>query len=329
METTLINNPKLLQHLERLSKVENSLDYSSYVFLVNQQNETQPSFKKWEPALQPLPDPLTDQNRINVLNSNFRYVGIKKSQSTDRNYYEFVDTSNREESYYKDFKFLYFEVNSENESYLISKLPYQYQWNTSTLQITKEVPKKIYLIERTADSFNSFYSFLVSDSTHPFLPSLYFSGRVVVLNNGVLLYEYFDNEGLWGIKDALYMSPLKPNIDFPLGELKSGMLEKQDCWLSSVGQFPSIGSLKSLGRFTGYSTTDLYNSKQKFYLYKRKDQSTFLSKNPPHPEAEALAEHILLMEKNEPILIINPELGSSFLGIQTSSQEPLTFICVE
>lgn len=335
MATTLINNlsnlnleSKLSQHLSRLEKLGGELNFSSYIDKVNEQNKNQPFYKKWEPSLSSEPLTPTNQDRINILNSNFKYVGIKKEIEGSKKYYEFIDTSNRENSYYANFKFLYFEVNSVNETYLASKFPYYYRWDVNEFQITKEIPKKLYLIERSADSFNSFYSYTIPDSTHSFLPGFYFSGRVVVLNNGTPLYEYFDESGYWGIKDALYMSPLRPDIDFPLGQPGKGMLEKLDCWLDYVGYFPSTGTLNNLGRFTGYSSTDLYNSKQTFYLYERKDGSVFLTRSLPNSEAGALAEHTSLidLENNEFKFNLIPEFGESFLGINISSEEILTFI---
>lgn len=335
METSLIYNltlqsieaPKLKAHYERIEKLGGELDFLTYLSKVKTQQENQPSASKWEPALSTFPHVPSAQDRINVLNSNFRFVGIKKA--AEKSYYEFVDTFNQSEEFYTNYQFLYFEVNSANESYLISKLPYSYRWNADLHEINKEIPKKIYLIERSADTFNAYYDYLIPDSTHPFLPFFYFTGRAVVLNNGMPLYEYFDDAGLWGIKDALYMSPLRPNVDFHLGQPSLRTLEKLDCWLDSVGYFPSSGTLNNLGRFTGYSTTDLYSSKQTFYLYERRDGSVFLSMSKPHSEAEALAEQTLLVESKEPTLQISSESSSSFLGLQTSSQEILTFISVE
>lgn len=331
METSLIDSlkkqSKLSQHIQRLDKLQGKLDFFLYLSKIKEQNKAQYLFKKWEPALSDAPDTPTEQNKLNVLNNNFQFIGIKKGKY--KNYFEFVDTANKTEDFYTDFKYLYFEINSLNQTYLTSKLPYFYQWSIDPFQIKKEVPYKPYLIERTADSFNSFYSYIVQDLNHPFFPFFYFTGRVVVLNSGTLLYEYFDDQGIYGIRDALYMSPVKPNIDFPLGELGKGMLEQLDCWNSLVGFYPIVGDLNSLGTFTGYSTTSLYNSKKRFYLYQRNKGSAFLSEYLPSKESKSLAEHISLIEKNEPNLIIIPELGESTLGINTSTQETLTFINVE
>lgn len=183
-------------------------------------------------------------------------------------------------------KYLYIELNISLLDYV--KVPTICHWNINKVDIYRVFPNKEYLLGLESNHWKSWYSLIVEDMTHPFLNGFIFTGRVIEQGEeGILGYEYRDNKGFYGIRNAIYISPLKPiQLDFPLGIPDKGQVDILKCNERLIDLYPSAGYIPyDIGKFTGYTTNSKYHSSKVFYIYERKDGSVFASEYIPHPHA--------------------------------------------
>ena len=180
----------------------------------------------------------------------------------------------------------YFPVNSVNN--LIPRLQ---TWNyvNNTFTLVNTYPSEMYLFPSSALDWETIWTMGVNNMSHPFFPNFVFTGLVVCVGQyRNIMYEYTDIEGLYGSRNDVYLSSLKPlDLDCPLGFPREGMLERDICYTSLVGEYPYEGEInRDLGGYTGLVTTALYHPIHKFYLYIRSDYSLFLSSRHPQPGAK-------------------------------------------
>jgi hypothetical protein len=236
-------------------------------------------------------------NNRNQINDGFisgdSYIYSEVTEYGSNNlYWEFYSPSLYGAELDKEYRrFLYVPIRPNLALLLKAQLPFIYNWDSRPIKplIWNQYPYKEYVINASAEDWPCFYSSVVDDLTHPFVKGFYFTGKMILNAEGTILYEYTDIEGIYGIKDELYTSPLQPiELDFPLGKPKPGDIIYDQCLDSLLGFYPSYGSIPYIGQFTGYISTSSYNPYQTYYLYKRKDGSVFLHPAPPSSYAQTV-----------------------------------------
>jgi hypothetical protein len=197
--------------------------------------------------------------------------------------------------------YLYTQVGEVN-----SYTPLLKTWTyNSTFSLVDNYPSEMYLFPSNALDWEVIWTMGVSNMFHPFLPYFLFTGLVVCVGQyRNIMYEYTDTEGLYGSKYDVYLSSLRPfELDYPLGFPRQGMLERDICYRSLIGEYPYEGILdRDLGGYTGLVTTSLYHPIHKFYLYIRSDYSLFLSSR--HPQQGA--KQFVLGKRTELNLVRDP-----------------------
>jgi hypothetical protein len=155
------------------------------------------------------------------------------------------------------------------------------------------IPDRELLLPSNHKDYGEWYNTTsVGVGTSPLLPGLTFTGAVVVLGDGELLYEYQDLAGTYSMRGMLYMSPLRPDDhQYPLGRPKPGDLILDDC--IPLGGYPHSATLPWVGRSTGYKTTDNYHPTRTYYLYEDRYGGTFLHESPPSKDVWPLIEELL------------------------------------
>lgn len=209
---------------------------------------------------------------------------------------EFVSKSSNSIAYQ------YFPVGSVNN--LIPRLQ---TWNyvNNIFSFVNTYPREMYLFPSSALDWEVIWTLGVNNMSHSFLPYFVFTGLVVCVGQHKhIMYEYTDIEGLYGSRDDVYLSSLKPlELDYPLGFPREGMLERDICYTPLVGEYPYEGEInRDLGGYTGLVTTALYHPIHKFYLYIRSDYSLFLSSRHPQPGAK----QFVLNKRTELNLVRDP-----------------------
>jgi hypothetical protein len=165
---------------------------------VRKQQAKNPKYPKLEPAIQSdiKPRVATPQLLNEILNEPYSFTGIVRLVN-GQTLYEFVHTTFKAFVDYTDYRYLYAPVTLETIAQLGNKLPTLATWDGDVVQVTSPIAAS--LVDQSADRWPDFYTLKVEDYSHPYLPNLYLSGRVVVQRNGVILYEYFDAAGLYRV----------------------------------------------------------------------------------------------------------------------------------
>jgi hypothetical protein len=298
---------RLQERLDRIA-AGNVVDFATYVSQLREQRARHPKHPKlFNPITLPLtPDKPVSLAITEVLNEGYEYTGTinvregiypsyfdtnmfndaaminsffligydGRPYRTTNLYYEFV--LGDKDLPMSTWKYLYAPVSANSRALLKDKLPHVTYYNTSALTANKVYPREEYLYNRAASSFESYYSLDIADDFyHPYQPYFYFTGKVAQQSNGSLLFEYFDSLGLYGIKDDLYISTLRPiNLDYPLGNTTSDEIVLDPCLI--VGIPPNNSYLNMYGLSTGYRTTSKYDPLNSYILYEREDGTSFL-----------------------------------------------------
>ncbi len=275
----------------------NSPAYSEYVLKVREQQKKFPNYPKVESnLLDSFQVPvISSEDALNkVIHENYIYTGTKRLHRF--NVYEFAQPMGTaiDISYYK---FLYVFISDSSTNLLAEnqKLPKLLQWGE---KYPSAYPDSIYLVNAGINNWPDFYSINSVDTVHPFLPGFYSTNRIAVQKNGRVIYEYFDNLGLYGATSNIYVSTLRPiNLDFSLGHPRLGELERDECLRYLIGSYPAESNEHYLGKFTGYTTSPLYTQYVNFYLYEREDGTSFLLESPPNLLAQEVIERTLILSK--------------------------------
>lgn len=271
--------------------------YSDYVLKVKEQQQKYPNYPKIEPNLSEgpqLPVVSSDSAINKIINENYTYTGTKRIRKF--NVYEFAQpVGNASDISYYRFLYVFIDKNSteilgENE-----KLPKLLRWGE---EYPSAYPDNLYLVSAGINSWPDFYTTNSVDTYHPFLPGFYSTNRVSIQTNGKIIYEYFDSLGLYGALSNMYVSTLRPvNFDFPIGHPRMWELAIDNCLSHLIGSYPIRSNEFYLGRFTGFTSTPLHTGYAKFYLYERKDGTTFLSEEAPDLLAQEIIERTLILGK--------------------------------
>ena len=326
---------------------------SDYINILKLQQETNPSHPNFNIQIN---FRYTDMTSVinQIVFENYKYNGIKfinrfiyplAIQTTQLMLsYEFISSVDNE---YERAKLLYVPV--ELSSSILSKLP-SYTI-ISNGQVVTKYPLSLQLYDKPANLFKLYKDFsseLTEELVHPFLPNFVFTGRTVQINNRELIYEYRDTLGLYTIQNRTLVSYLRPEgLDFPLGDI--GLTGDQSLWdanvsffntviplnntpvdsiyleqvvdnLLLVGLYPRVVDVNTIGVFTGLTTNDQYNSIT-FYLYRRDDDSVFLSQYVPDIRSGPLLGFIQSFE-DEDIDIIDNNTHEYVIN-QTSTDVPI------
>lgn len=203
-----------------------------------------------------------------VMTNKYTYNGVKRlPSSVFREVFPTQEVDCFE--FRKDLKFIYIPTNKS----VLLDLPYLITWkdNSTTLKF----PYYNQITQSAASRWPRIRRLLSNDRSQTMLPGFWFTGNVVE-NHDQLLYEYFYAEGYYTIPNETYLSTYRPNgLDYPLGYPHDLVFNDQ-----LLNEYPSYGDSLQIGLYTGYQTTSLY-SPRTYYLYKRSDNSTFLSPAPP------------------------------------------------
>lgn len=242
-------------------------------------------------------------NDINIIDDEFQVQDIDDAysivnQDFEDLYLEFINPrsfnpgilseeyDNVENRY--NWKYIYINVNKNNLSQL--SLPYIYYWDLTN---EKPIINKIYSHQALPYQYvtDNLISNVVNTErlTNPLLPFFRFNNRTFRLGyyKEMLVYEYIDEKGFYGRKGQTYLSSLKPvGLDFPEGIPEKGDLEVDICYSHLKDHFPTYGFLNTdVGVYTGIKTTSQY-SPIISYLYRRVDNSVFLSTAIPNTYAK-------------------------------------------
>ncbi len=317
-QSSLLNS-EVSKRSQRLEKAGYQLDYSSYILEVREQWANQPNFPRYEPALPDNPAP--SFNLTQIINESFTFTGVKLVEGEAA--YEFIARAPVKQS----SRYAYALLTEETTLANANKLPFFNRWDALTPAIVKTYPS-LSLFEGTIEGLGKYHFIMSQDLTHPLLPGFIFSGRVS-LNTATVIYEYFDCKGEYGLQDNLYLSQIQPlYLDFPLGQLKFGDLELDQC--REAGNPLNQGEVSLTGNYTGYKTTNTYHPNLTFFLYERQDDTSFLSTTSPDDSAinEQLIQKLYLVPDTEHTTYIGQESGSSTLTIfsSTTDSESTVFI---
>jgi hypothetical protein len=262
--------------------------FSEYVKQINSQRALNPNFPKLKDSLPFISKTKYTSAEITniVLSDSFYYQGI--TEIAKKTYWEFCDIASSP----VNNRFAYIEVSESNLALISSELPALYQTNNSTNKVESVYPTSANLFQPNPEKINRYNSLVTGDLTHPLLPGFYFSGRIYILYSS-LYYEYFDNRGIYGVKNQTYISNLRPlYLDFPTGLPARDNIYTDECLEQLRGFPPTIYADDQKGVFTSYvykipvgnySSRDL-KPETLFYIYKREDNTIFASSSAPIKE---------------------------------------------
>lgn len=271
---------------------------SDYISQVRLQQAINPLFPKQDNDLSDFYLPYTQAESIQYLiNKPFNYLSTRYIKGFY--YWEFVNSNNITD--FVDLEFLYILVDPTIFQSIKTYLPYYSTWNEAK-QLELVYPKLSYLLDANSVSYGSSYFVNVSSGfSHPFIPTLEFTGFVCLLKQ-TLLYEYQDITGYYAQKDYQYLSPLRPlNLDYPLGIPTDSQLTVDDCYLDEYDKYPSSGDSNWVGEYQGQYTNSTYNKHIKFYLYGNSTEN-FLLQQPPKTNYKGIALEALSLVGIEPIV---------------------------
>jgi hypothetical protein len=204
-------------------------------------------------------------------------------------------------AFLEDCKFIYLPVDTfGGTSSTYSLIPSLEEWGPESEEIVLVRPLKepIRMIQPISMSYRTI---ITGNLYHPFYPAHAYSGRTYLSPSGTLLYEYFDNAGYYSPLDSILLAPERPFfLDFPLGIPMGGQLIQVPS--SAEGFYPERGRGDHQGIYTGYQTTNSYDSSRTWYLYERADRTTFLSEYRPTREEIpelSLYSYLTLMSQYE------------------------------
>lgn len=205
--------------------------------------------------------------------------------------WEFAESSNNFEVFLKPYYYTSVDINKL--SILFPFLPRRTKWYTvdNVVSLEYSFPLTYNLIPVYGNNFVNTITILTKDLGNNLLPNFLFTGKVYLLGErGLPYYEYSNVNSIYSFPGDLYISPLKPDLlDFPLGLPKKDELE--ECLIDKISYYPNRGDIDTeLGQYTGYITNSKYHKNITYYLYRRSDDSLFLSLQEP---LEGVKEQVL------------------------------------
>lgn len=205
-------------------------------------------------------------------------------------------------------------------------VPMSASYNPASAYVV-DYPSRIYLSPSSAEDFADNYGIDIgSEYSHNFLPGFLFTGKIVRLPSGKLLYEYIDNLGSYGPQYEIYLSTLRPiNWDAPLGPYSE--LQLSNSLSSLVGSYPNSGTRELLGKYTGRKTNFTYHPSITYYEYERENGSLFLSEASPSISAGETSKNFLVLagiERNGLSIKVGPSTTSLSMPV-LSTADTLSF----
>lgn len=275
---------------------------------------------------------------INIITNNFLFGDSSSNSEYKAELHEDIPNTDPrlvwefhiEGSSISNNRYLYLPIREnylEDIKHLLPSLP---MWDVDSYSAWYQYPTDKYLLDTTSQEWPTHYNVLSNDLKHPFIPDFLFTGRVILQGyEGNLLYEYTDIKGVYGLKDEIYLSNLKPlHLDFPIGIPRRDELLLDECLEHSIGYYPSKGNLiTDIGRFTGYRTNNKYHPHRTFYLYERSNGTVFLTIARPHSYSSDfihIANRILELYK-EDLVLIGKETEPDYIGINDDKSCGLLF----
>ena len=293
---------------------------SDYISQVRLQQAINPLFPKQDDNLSDFYLPYTQAESIQYLiNKPFNYLSTRYLKGLY--YWEFVNSNNITD--FVDLEFLYISVDFTTFQSIKTYLPYYSSWN-EVKELELVYPKLNYIIDANAASYGSSYFINVSSGfSHPFIPTLEFTGRICLLKQ-TLLYEYQDIKGYYAQKDYQYLSPLRPlDLNYPLGIPIESQLTVDKCYLDEYDKYPNSGDSNLVGEYQGQHTNSTYNKHIKFYLYAN-STGQFLLQQPPKFDYKGIVLEALSLVGIEPIVKLPTLIDEQTFTIsQTSTLLPL------
>ncbi len=278
------------------------MDYFTYVDLLQQQielNSTRPKLFQYTTnfqytkSIQDLTIEVLAENYIYTGNQFINYSVYNPKLNTIVLALEFASPPNigypTNPLYLQNVKYLYVPV--ANASLVMSKIPLYYE-----LEVINDAPyirtrRPLVQVVEDKDIFNWAFHYPIeiqtSIYTNPILPFFKFTGNVSVQLNKSLVYEYEDSAGYYGRPTQRYVSNLKPiNLNYILGKPLDNEYEVDICNQDKIGSYPSVTNIHNLGIYTGFKTNNNYCPNREFYLYKRVNETQFLSTAEPNKYAK-------------------------------------------
>jgi len=241
--------------------------------------------------------------------------------------WEFVQSNNDFQVFLKPY--YYCLISNSRLETLFNYLPRRTRWkykDDGSISVDYIFPTEYNLIPIYSNNYIHTLTVLTKEMGHNLLPNFIFTGKVYFMGEvGEPYYEYSNINNNYSFPGDLYISPLKPpNLDFPLGIPKAEELE--ECLNDHIGYYPSDGDIDiDLGIYTGYITNNTYHSNITYYLYRRSDDSIFLSKYPPKRDVKWMVKDA----RRKMLLTIDPYLrDNSDIDIDiniTSSNSPSSY----
>ncbi|MEI2423345.1 hypothetical protein V6O07_23960 [Arthrospira platensis SPKY2] len=177
------------------------------------------------------------------------------------------------------------------DSLLFDYIPRRTIWKFDktllSMEIIYDFPLNNNLIPLNTNYFIRRKTIVTTDIGHNFFPNFIFTGVVYFIGEqGVPYYEYSNLNNDYSFPTDIYISKYKPvDLDFPIGLPREDELE--ECLLENVGDFPENGDIeRDIGEYTGYITNSKYHNKITYYLYRRSDDTIFLSDHRPNKMAK-------------------------------------------